>query len=67
MNTATEYRDLPLNLLTESTTKPHRVFDDAPLRELAESIRVQGILSPLLVRPLTEQSFEIVAEQGDFA
>jgi hypothetical protein len=31
MNTATEYRDLPLNLLTESTTNPRRVFDDAPL------------------------------------
>jgi ParB family chromosome partitioning protein len=61
MNTATEYRDLPLNLLTESTTNPRRVFDDAPLLELAESIRAQGVLSPLLVRPLTERSFEIVA------
>jgi hypothetical protein len=36
-------------------------FDDAPLRELAESIRAQGVLSPVLVRSLTEQSFEIVA------
>src|ERR1017187_10116445 len=27
----------------------------------AESIRSQGVLSPLLVRPLTDQSFEIVA------
>jgi ParB family chromosome partitioning protein len=61
MNTATEYRDLPLNLLSESTTNPRRIFDDAPLWELAESIRAQGVLSPLLVRPLTEQSFEIVA------
>jgi ParB family transcriptional regulator, chromosome partitioning protein len=26
----------------------------------AESIRTQGILSPLLVRPVTEQGFEIV-------
>ena len=56
MNTAAEYRDLPLNLLTESTTNPRRVFDDAPLRELAESIRAQGVLSPLLVRPLTFRS-----------
>jgi len=31
------------------------------LKELAESIRSQGILSPLLVRPLNECSFEIVA------
>src|SRR6185437_6983757 len=33
---------------------------DAALKELAESIRVQGVLSPLLVRPLTENGFEIV-------
>jgi len=56
-----EYRDLPLSTLIESKTNPRRIFEDAALRELAESIRSQGILSPLLVRPLTERSFEIVA------
>jgi ParB family chromosome partitioning protein len=60
-NTATEYRNLPLNVLTESTTNPRHIFEDAALKELADSIRTQGILSPLLVRPITEQSFEIVA------
>ena len=49
---ATEYRDLPLSLLTESTTNPRRIFEDDALKELAESIRTQGVLSPLLVRPL---------------
>jgi len=60
-NTTTEYRDLPLAVLTESATNPRRIFQDAALKELAESIRSQGVLSPLLVRPLTDQSFEIVA------
>jgi ParB family chromosome partitioning protein len=60
-NTATEYRNLPLAVLTESTTNPRRIFEDTALKELAESIRTQGVLSPLLVRPLTDQSFEIVA------
>ena len=32
-----------------------------PAEQKAESIRSQGVLSPLLVRPLTDQSFEIVA------
>ena len=59
--TATEYRNLPLNVLTESRTNPRRLFEEAPLKELAESIRTRGVLSPLLVRPLTVQSFEIVA------
>jgi ParB family transcriptional regulator, chromosome partitioning protein len=58
---ATEYRDLPLSQLNESKTNPRRVFDDAALKELASSIRSQGVLSPLLVRPLTENGFEIVA------
>lgn len=57
---ATEYRDVPLSLLNESKTNPRRVFEDAALKELAASIRSQGILSPLLVRPLTENGFEIV-------
>lgn len=58
---ATEYRDLPLASLNESKTNPRRVFEDAALKELAASIRTQGVLSPLLVRPLAENSFEIVA------
>jgi ParB family chromosome partitioning protein len=57
----TEYRDLPLAMLTESATNPRRIFEDAALKELAESIRTQGVLSPLLVRPVNEQGFEIVA------
>jgi ParB family chromosome partitioning protein len=58
---ATEYRELSLSQLNESKTNPRRVFDDAALKELAASIRSQGVLSPLLVRPLTENGFEIVA------
>lgn len=57
---ATEYRDVPLALLNESKTNPRHVFEDAALKELADSIRSQGVLSPLLVRPLTENGFEIV-------
>jgi len=58
---ATEYRNVPLSLLSESKTNPRRIFEDAALKELSESIRTQGVLSPLLVRPLTENDFEIVA------
>jgi ParB family transcriptional regulator, chromosome partitioning protein len=57
----TEYRNVSLSLLTESKTNPRRIFEDAALEELTESIRTQGVLSPLLVRPLDERSFEIVA------
>ena len=58
---ATEYRNVSLALLNESKTNPRRTFEEIALKELAESIRSQGVLSPLLVRPLTENGFEIVA------
>jgi len=58
---ATEYRNVSLSLLNESKTNPRRTFEETALKELAESIRNQGVLSPLLVRPLTENGFEIVA------
>ena len=44
---ATEYRNVSLSLLNESKTNPRRIFEDAALKELAESIRSQGVLSPL--------------------
>ncbi len=58
---ATEYRNVSLSLLNESKTNPRRTFEETALKELAESIRTQGVLSPLLVRPLSENGFEIVA------
>lgn len=60
ISNATEYRNVSLSLLQESTTNPRRIFEDAALKELAETIRSQGVLSPLLVRPVTENGFEIV-------
>ena len=37
-NTATEYRTLPLGVLTESATNPRRIFEDAALKELADYV-----------------------------
>jgi len=57
-----EYRNLPLAQLQESPNNPRRYFDDAALQELASSIRAQGVLSPLLVRPINgTHGHEIVA------
>ena len=55
-----EYRNLPILSLTESPANPRRSFDEGSLNELADSIRSQGVLSPLLVR-LKGRSYEIVA------
>src|ERR1017187_7852223 len=60
VQTQSEYRNLPLVSLTESANNPRRSFDQSALGELAESIKTQGILAPLVVRPVG-QHFEIVA------
>lgn len=44
--------DLRHAAIVRSKTNPRRIFDEAWIRELGESIREQGILQPILVRPL---------------
>jgi ParB family chromosome partitioning protein len=61
VQTQSEFRNLPLDSLIESPLNPRRIFDEAALNELTESIRTQGVLSPLLVRPVSPQSYEVVA------
>lgn len=43
--------NLPLGNLHESPTNPRKSFASAGLQELADSIRSQGVMSPIVVRP----------------
>lgn len=43
------------------TQQPRRYFDPQKLQQLAESILTHGILEPLLVRPLSDKHYELVA------
>lgn len=53
---------LPVSSLRPNPGQPRRHFDEDALRELAASIKAQGIIQPLLVRPLAGgQSYQIVA------
>ena len=61
-----EYRDLPISQLVESPTNPRKRFDETSLKELADSIRSQGVLAPLLVREVADERFEIVAGSRRF-
>jgi len=56
-----DFRVVPVYTLVESPTNPRRSFDEAKLQELAGSIRSQGVLVPLIVRPLDIDRFEVVA------
>ena len=51
---------LPAAEIRPNPRQPRRVFDDAGLRELADSIRVHGVLQPLTVRR-TAEGWELIA------
>jgi ParB family transcriptional regulator, chromosome partitioning protein len=61
----TDLRELPVDLLSRGRYQPRVDMREESLAELAESIRVQGIVQPIVVRPLPpaggELRYEIVA------
>jgi ParB family chromosome partitioning protein len=44
------YREIPLSAIEADPNQPRRTFDSDKLNELAESIKLYGVLSPILVR-----------------
>jgi len=61
MQNSSEYRNLPVTALIESSSNPRKRFDENSLSELAASFKAQGVLAPLLVRELDESKYEVVA------
>jgi ParB family chromosome partitioning protein len=58
---AEELRQLPLELISANPHQPRDTFDEAALGALAESIKVRGVLQPVLVRPLPGGTYELIA------
>lgn len=52
---------LPVDWLSKGQFQPRRDMNPNQLDELANSIRNQGIMQPIVVRPLGEQRYEIIA------
>ena len=56
-----DVRSLPVAFLQPGRFQPRMTFDEQPLQELAASIKEKGVLSPILVRPVGPDRYEIVA------
>jgi ParB family transcriptional regulator, chromosome partitioning protein len=54
-------QQIPPDLIDPNPRQPRSTFDDADLRELAESVTARGVLQPVLVRPLPGGRYELVA------
>ena len=52
---------LPLSEIIPNKEQPRKTFDEGALQELADSITQHGVLQPLLVRPLPEGGYQLVA------
>ena len=56
-----ELRQIRLEKLQRGKYQPRIEFDEAALNELAESIKAQGVMQPIVVRSISADQFEIVA------
>jgi len=56
-----ELRHLPLDVITPGRYQPRSVFDEDKLAELADSIRAQGVVQPVVVRPVGDNGYELIA------
>lgn len=54
-------KHLPLETLQRGKYQPRRDMSPEALEELAESIRAQGVMQPIIVRPLASGGYEIIA------
>ena len=54
-------RHLPVDALSPGKYQPRKTMDEAKLAELAESIKAQGVIQPIVVRDLGGKRFEIIA------
>ena len=56
-----ELRKLPISWLRPGKYQPRKDMSQDALEDLANSIRAQGVIQPIVVRQMDEQSYEIIA------
>lgn len=54
-------RAIPIEFLQPGKYQPRRDMGEEGLQELADSIKVQGVIQPVVIRPLGKDSYEIIA------
>lgn len=59
--TQDELRQLPTSSIEVNPNQPRKSFDETALKALSDSIAANGVIQPLLVKPLPGGSYELVA------
>jgi ParB family chromosome partitioning protein len=58
-------QELPLTAIVPNPRQPRRDFDDAQVKELADSIRSEGLMQPIVVRKVKD-GYELIAGERRF-
>jgi ParB family transcriptional regulator, chromosome partitioning protein len=58
---STGVKVIPVDRIESNPEQPRLAFDETTLEELAASIREHGVLQPILVRPVGENHFQLIA------
>jgi ParB family chromosome partitioning protein len=61
LETGERLRHLPVHQMQRGKYQPRKTMEPAALEELANSIKVQGLLQPIVVRAIGHQQYEIIA------
>ena len=56
-----ELKKVPLDLIQRGKYQPRQDMRPEALEELAESIKVQGVMQPIVIRPISSNKYEIIA------
>ncbi|WP_414042051.1 nucleoid occlusion protein [Macrococcus sp. EM39E] len=57
---------VPVERIVPNRYQPRQIFDEEKIKELAESIQSYGLLQPIVVRPIEEDMYEIIAGERRF-
>lgn len=54
-------KELPVDMVQRGKYQPRKDIEPESLQELADSIKAQGVMQPILVRPISDRKYEIIA------
>jgi len=56
-----QLKSVPVDLIQRGKYQPRRDIEPESLQELADSIRAQGLMQPIVIRPVSDKRYEIIA------
>jgi ParB family chromosome partitioning protein len=61
-----DFLKLPIDKINANPDQPRKEFEDGPLNELAESIKIHGIIQPMTVRHMGDGTYQIISGERRF-